>query len=107
MIQLNDAQEFIKEVENKPVIYNIYCYYDKALERFNQPYVSNDDPGFIYESTMASIAKGKITVKDGGDLVLVHLGTFDLKSGEFDIFDTGKVIVDLSKIFAKENIIDA
>lgn len=91
------AEKFLEEVENKPVYYHIYCYFDKKLDRYNQPVINVEEPKFVYESTVASIVKGKFPKETAQDMLLVYLGKFDLKTGEFDIFKEPQIIVDCGK----------
>lgn len=107
MISLKSADAFADIQEKKPVLYHIYCYYDSKIERFNQPYISNDEPGFVLESTKASILKGQFPPEKAVDLVLVYLGTFDLKTGEFDIFKEPYTLVELNNLLRKDDNADA
>ena len=98
------ADEFLKGLEEKPVLYYIYCYFDKKLNRWNQPVIDTNEPAFIHESTVASIAKGKFPAEQCLDLDLVFLGTFDLKTGHFDIFEEPRIIVDCERVLKGDKV---
>ena len=101
MIDLNDA-DFLAEQAKKKVLYHIFCYFDVDLEKFNQPFITEQDSGFMYESVKASLNKGTFPPEKACGLVLVYLGTFDLNSGEFDIFAKPKVMLKCDDFIKKE-----
>lgn len=106
MINLNDA-DFLAEQAEKKVLYHIFCYYDLDLEKFNKPFITENDAGFMYESVKASLVKGTFPAEKAAGLYLVYLGTFDLCSGEFDIFDEPKGMLKCEDFIKKETKKDA
>lgn len=84
---MKTAEQFLEEVENKPVYYYIYAYYDEKLDTFHQPFFSKDEPAFMLEQLKGGLLKGQIKALDMIDLNLVLLGVFDLKIGVFEIKD--------------------
>ena len=99
-----NPEQFIAEEESKPVYYHIYSYYDKMLKRYNQPYVTTDEPGLVIEGAKASALKDpQASIKLKG-LVLTYLGKFDIKTGKFEIFDECYGLVDLDRILVKEEV---
>lgn len=96
------AEKFADSALEKSVKYYIYCYYDKDLERFNQPQISEQAPEFVAESCISSIKKGKFKLTDCAGLVLVQMGDFDLVSGKFDLLEKPVLLVDCEKFVPKE-----
>lgn len=97
------VEKFLEEQENKPVFYNVFCYYDKALELFNQPVIEDKEPGMMATSIQAGIMKGTFPKDKAVGLLCVYLGQFNIKTGEFNLFDEAKIIVDCDQILAKMN----
>ena len=102
-MEFNDklADKFADIVESRPVLYQVYCYYDKDLDRFNQPQINEQTPEFVTEACIASIRKGKFDLNQCAGLCLVHLGNFDIATGKFELFDKPVLLVDCSKYLKK------
>ena len=64
---------------------HVYTYYDKVLERFNEPIANRDEPSFVREGLRGTLTKGKGVELKG--LILLYIGTFDCETGKFDLFD--------------------
>lgn len=94
---MKSADAFLEEVENKPVFYYIYCYYDEKLDVYHQPFFSKDEPEYMLGQLKGSIIKGQVDVKNLVDLHLVLLGKFDIVHGVFDILDEYQAIVNCNK----------
>lgn len=105
-MEFNDklADRFADEVEEKTVLYYIYCYFDKDLDRFNQPQISEQAPEFVKEACIGSIKKGLFEANKASGQVLVQLGTFDMKIGNFDIFDKPLLLVDCDKFIPGKDL---
>ena len=93
-----DATPFVKDDGAKLELY-VYCYYDKVLDRFNEPIANRDEPGFIIEGLRGTLLKGKGVELKG--LILVQLGTFDVTTGKFNIFEKPISLLDVDAVFEK------
>lgn len=101
MISITDAEEFEKEAEEKPVLYNVYCYYDKLTKIFNQPVITEQEPGMVVAGAKTACLKEPSARVKFKDLILVLLGTFNIKTGQFDLLENAKGLFDFDKLIAE------
>ena len=78
---------------------HVYTYYDKVLERFNEPIANRDEPSFVREGLRGTLTKGKGVELKG--LILLYIGTFDCETGKFDLFDKPVALLDVDEVFEK------
>lgn len=78
----------------------IYCYKDKAVERFTPIFVRDEEPKFMVDGIQTAVKKG-VNVKEVVGLQLCFCGTFELAEGKFDLFDAPQMLVDCDLIIEK------
>ena len=78
----------------------IYCYLDKAVQRFTPIFVRDEEPKFMVDGIQTAIKKGMQT-KELTGLQLCFCGTFELKEGKFDLFDKPDVLLDCDVVIER------
>lgn len=74
----------------------VYAYRDRKAGAFGTPSFSPLLPSDQKEAIVRAVLKGSI--KDSADLELYHLGSFDDKTGEFELVERPVLILDLGSI---------
>ena len=79
----------------------IYCYKDKAVDRYNPIFVDKDEPKFMVDGVKNAVikSKGQELAKLTG-LQLCFCGTFELKTGKFEVEEPA-VLVDCDLLIEK------
>lgn len=74
----------------------VYAYRDRKAGAFGNPSFSPLLPSDQKEVIIRAVVKGQ--VKDSQDLELYHLGSFDDKTGEFELADRPVLVLDLGSV---------
>lgn len=102
------AEKFLKDVEDKPVYYYIYAYYDTQLNRFSKPEIDKESPESVADGCINAIKKGVFKPENAIGQVLALLGKFDIKTGNFELLEEAQALVDCEKcIPVKEEKLNA
>lgn len=105
-MEFKPVESYLMDVDKQPVYYYIYCYYDALLDRFNQPYITNEEPSFMIESVKASVLKGQLEATKAKDLKFIFLGKFDIKTGDIVNNDEKICLVDLDLLIKQKEGIE-
>lgn len=90
------AEEVAPEVK-----YFIYVYKDKALNRYNPPFINDKEPAFMVDGLKQSVLKGSAKPEQITGLEFCFVGTFELSTGLLEKFDKPVVLVDCDLFLEK------
>ena len=74
----------------------VYAYRDRKAGAFGTPSFSPLLPSDQKEVIIRAVVKGQI--KDSQDLELYHLGSFDDRTGGFELMDRPVLVLDLGSV---------
>lgn len=93
------AADLAKEQDPELKIY-IYSYKDKAVNRYAPLFQNDKEPKYMVDGLKTSILKGA-NIKELTGLQLCFCGTFELKTGSFEVFEEPVVLVDCDVLIEK------
>lgn len=97
--ELKTAADLAKEQDPELFTY-IYCYKDKAVDRYAPIFQNDKEPKFMVDGLKASVQKGQ-NLKELTGLQLCFCGTFELKEGKFQLFEKPELLIDCDVLIEK------
>ena len=103
-----DAKSLLTEedvLEAETVNY-VYCYADKDLGVFGDPFYAEQEPKNVAAGVRAAIIKGSMKKEVAVGMVLYLLGIFHRKTGKLEVYDEPQKVIDLAVFVPKEEVED-
>lgn len=97
--EMKTAAEIAQEQDPDLNIY-IYCYKDKAVNRYAPIFTQDKEPKYMVDGLKVSVLKGA-NIKELTGLQLCFCGTFELKTGKFELFDEPNILADCDVLIEK------
>ena len=94
MIPAIKAEDLLteEEIDSAEEVYNVYSYFDTAVNVFGQPFFSEEAPINVARGIKFNVIKGKIKPEVAVGTDLYHLGVFHNSTGKFELIQPVKLI---------------
>lgn len=102
--EFKTAAQIADEV-SPDVKYFIYCYKDKALNKYTPPYIEDKEPSLMVDGLKNSIIKASPEqVKKVVNMQFCFVGTVEINSGKIETFNSPEMIIDCDVLIEKVGI---
>ena len=90
------------------MILNVLIFKNKKIECFTTPQFDDHEPekAALQLARSLKLNEGKKEIEIYKNLVLYYFGTFDDSTGKLDLLDEPKLLLDCTKFFPKEDVLD-
>ena len=90
------------------MILNVLIFRNKKIECYTTPQFDDHEPekAALQLARSLKLNVGKAEIEQFKNLELYDFGTFDDSTGKLDLLDEPRLLLDCSKFFKKEEIVD-